>query len=133
MAAFYKWFQKLFTYSKVFGIFMLLKVSQSLNKTVLIEGNGKYEIQYILHDKVYRIRTRHKRGPKKIEWVEDEFGHDVTDRFFSYLGPNEDFHGNPLSPHDLEYKSLRIHYRNGNSVYIEGDCKIHMDELKKQN
>lgn len=96
----------------------------------MLEGKGRYEIQYVLHDKIYRIKTKHKRGPKKIEWVEDETGKDVTERFNSYLGPNEDFHGTPLSPHDLAYKSLRIHYRDGSSVYIEGDCKIHMDELQ---
>jgi hypothetical protein len=131
MAAIWSWAKKMYTYGKVLGIFLLIKATQKLNKTVMIEGNGKYEIQYILHDKIYRIRTKHRRGPKKIEKVEDETGKDITDRFFSYLGPNLDFHGNPMSPHDLSYQSVRIHYRNGNSVYIEGDCKIHMDEMQK--
>lgn len=129
MVAIWNWAKKVVMYSKVVGIFMLIKVSQKFNKTVLLEGKGRYEIQYVLHDKVYRIKTKHKRGPKSIERVEDETGKDVTERFFSYLGPNEDFHGNPLSPCDLSYKSLRIHYRDGTSVYIEGDCKIHMNEL----
>lgn len=131
MAAFFRWMKKMVIYTRVISLFLLLKVNQKLNNTVQLEGNGKYEIQYILHDQIYKIKTKKKRGPRKIEWVEDETGADVTKRFFSYLGPNEDFHGIPLSPHDLSYKSLRIHYRNGNSVYIEGDCKIHMDELVK--
>ena len=114
-------------YARVLSVFILLKVSQKLNQTVLLEGNGKYEIQYLLHDKVYKIKTRKKRGPKRIVRVEDEQGNDITEKFFSYLGPNHDFHGTPMSPRELCHEVVHIYYRNGDMKKVEGDSKIHAE------
>lgn len=93
----------------------------------MLEGNGKYEIRYTLHDKVYKIKTKQKRGPKKIVKVEDENGNDITDKFYSYFGPNHDFHGNPMTPRELSHEIVHIYYRNGERKKVEGDSKIHTE------
>lgn len=121
-------------YGKTLVLYLYLQVLQALNRMVVGVGKRKYEIRYALHDRVYRIRTSHRRGPPSLIAARDQSSTDITDNILSYLGPNHDFHGNPMSPHDLGYEKIHLVFRDGRDVCIEGDCKIHLDELlQKKN
>lgn len=81
--------------------------------TVVHIHKNTYEIQYALHDKTYRIRTNVRRGPSPIVRVLDHQDKEITDDIRSYLGPNEDFHGQSICPQDLGYERIVFCFRNG--------------------
>lgn len=116
-------------YGRVGLLYVYLYVFQALNRTIIGTGKRQYEIRYVLHDRVYRFRTRMKRGPLLLTGAYDEKMHDITDELFSYLGPNFDFHGLPMSPRDLGHEKICLSLRDGRRVWVEGDCKIHLDEI----
>jgi len=116
-------------YGRTACLYVYLQLFQAINKTIIGTGRRQYEIRYILHDRMYRIRTRVKRGPPVLLAAHDQFMNDITDHLFSYLGPNHDFHGHPLSPHELGYEKIHLRMRSGKEIWIEGDCKIHLDEI----
>jgi len=102
--------------------YMYLKLLQKIYLPVVYRGNGKYDIQYTLKNNIYIFRTTARRGPSTICCITDHNNNDVTDEVKSYLGPNEDCHGQPLTPRDIGYKKgLCIEYRSGKKVFYKGE------------
>lgn len=81
---------------------------QKLNHTLIMNGKDSFELRYLLHDRLYKIKIRSKRGPNLIR-IQDETGADRTDDVLAYLGPNHDCHGQKLTPRDLGYTKLIFH------------------------
>jgi len=110
------WWKQNYIIVKIFMKYMYLKLLQNMYITVSHLYKNTYEVQYILHDKIYKIRTHVKRGPSKIIQILDHLDDDVTEDVRSYLGPNEDFHGQFICPHDIGYENLYIFLRNGDTL-----------------
>lgn len=96
-----------------FLVYMI--IFQKFKTNVQMIRVGEYDVYYVLHEQLYRIKTYSKRGPKikKILQVIDENDEDVTYDLTTFLGPSEDFHGIRYAPKDLGYKSLTFNLANG--------------------
>ena len=94
--------------------FLLYKIYGMNGRNVITEGKGKYELNYKLHDRVYRIKLHKKRGPSKIVKMEDcENDQDITEKMQEYLGPNEDFHGSEMTPRMMNFNhGIRVFLRD---------------------
>lgn len=108
-----EWWGPKWVVVKILMKYCYLKCLQTIYRTVVHLHKNHYEIQYALHDRVYRIRTQVRRGPSPIVRVLDHKDMDITDEVRSYLGPNEDFHGQSLCPQDMGYERVVFCFRNG--------------------
>lgn len=111
-----EWWKQKWIVVKILAKYCYLKLIQHMYLTVVHLHKNTYEIQYILHDKIYRVRTKVKRGPSKIIQILDHLDNDITDEVRSYLGPNEDFHGQSVCPQDMGYERVYLCLRNGDQV-----------------
>lgn len=108
-----EWWRQKWIVLKILFKYCYLKCLQNLYTTVVHIHKNTYEIQYVLHDKLYKIRTKVKRGPSKIVQILDHLDNDITEEVRSYLGPNEDFHGQRICPEDIGYERVCVCLRNG--------------------
>lgn len=112
-----EWWKQKYIVFKVVVKYFYLKLLQSMYLTVSHVYKNTYEIQYVLHDHIYKFRTNVKRGPSKIIQIIDHLDNDITYDIRSYLGPNEDFHGGkPLCPQEIGYERICFLFRNGDKV-----------------
>jgi hypothetical protein len=95
------WWKDQYVRLRIFFLYMNVILYQKLNQVLIAEGKGQYELRYILHDRLYRLRIRAHRGPCMIKAVMDEKENDVTEEIISYRGPNDDYHGQQMTPRDL--------------------------------
>lgn len=111
------------TISAIFFLSYMM-VFQKLKTNVKMIRIGEYDVYYVLHEQLYRIKTHARRGPRirKILQVIDENDEDVTYDLNTFLGPLEDFHRIPYTPKDLGYRSLTFNMANGgHQTFGEGD------------
>lgn len=122
-----EWWKQKYIVVKIMMKFFYLKCLQNIYLTVSHLHKNNYEIQYVLHDKLYRIRTKVKRGPSKIVYILDHMDKDITEEIRSYMGPNEDFHGMSICPRDIGYEQIVIFLRNGETIVCEPSQPIVLD------
>lgn len=114
-----EWWKKQLLVARLFLKYVYFQCLQKLYKTVRHVKKNHYEIQYVLHDNLYKIKTQVKRGPSSILRVMDHQQNDITEEMRSYWGPNEDFHGQSIRPFDLGYEKIRIELRHGKEKEFE--------------
>jgi hypothetical protein len=119
-----EWWKKKVVVLKVLMKYIYLKLLQKMYITVCHLHKNNYEIQYVLHDKIYKFRTKVKRGPSRLFMILDHEANDVTDEVRSYMGPNEDFHGQSVCPRDMGYEKLHVCLRSGGEIYFNADQPI---------
>lgn len=88
---------------------------------------GKNTIQvYHCGEREYRILTKVKRGPNKLNVVkiEDTFGNDVTETIQPYMGPNEDWHRISYTLDDFKQEKLTFILQNGEKKTIQNTDAI---------
>lgn len=125
------------------SIFMILWVSvymicqslyinfiQYINSTVKKIDKNKYEITYIINGKTYKMIVKQKRGPKKVLMVYDENQEDISREIFSYLGPEENFHGKIYTPSFFNKKQLVFELSNGDECEFKNKDPILIEYLK---
>ena len=110
------WFQRQYVVCRILLKYAYMIVLQKLYQTVRPICRQTYEITYVLHDKTFRFRTKVRRGPSRVIQATDESGEDVTEDLRSYMGPNEDFHGQLLRTCDIGCELLSIEMRNGDTI-----------------
>ena len=92
-----------------------------------IQNLGKNTIQeYRCGEKEYKILTKIKRGPNKLNVVKIQniFGEDITQSIQPYMGPNEDWHRIPYTLTDFEQEQLTFLLQNGEKRTIENKKEI---------
>ena len=95
--------------------FLFYKIYGQSGRNVITQGKGKYELNYTLNNRTYRIKLERKRGPSNIIRIDDcENDEDITEKVQEYLGPNEDFHGSEITPR-------MIHYYYGIRFFLRDD------------
>jgi len=119
-----EWWKQKYLVLKIMFKYAYLKLIQNIYITVSHLHKNTYEIQYVLHDKIYKIRTNVRRGPSKIIYILDDLDRDITDEVRSYMGPNEDFHGNKMCPRDIGYELIYVVLRNDQQIMFKKDEPI---------
>lgn len=114
-----EWWKQQYLVVKICLKYLYLKFLQNIYKTVLHVNKNNYEIQYILHDNIYKVKTKVRRGPSPIIRIMDHQQNDITNEIRTYLGPNEDFHGQSLKPLDLGYEKIHFILRHGKEVEFD--------------
>lgn len=107
-------------------IIAYLMVYQKMKNNVVMIGKGEYDILYVLHEQLYKIRVYTKRGPRNkiVLQVINENDEDVTSVVSKYLGPMEDFHGIVYKPETLGYKQLTFNLQDGTSELYDSSEPI---------
>lgn len=118
------WLKQKIVVLKVLMKYAYLKILQKMYITVSHIGKNTYEIQYVLHDNIYRIHTKVRRGPSRVFMILDQDANDVTDDVRSFMGPNEDFHGRQVCPKDMGYEKIHVSLRSGDEVCFIADQPI---------
>jgi hypothetical protein len=75
-----------------------LQLVQYLNSTVRVIDKNTSEVTYTISSKNYKLLVHPYRGPDLILQISDDTGSDVTDIVLPYMGPNYDWHKQPLDP-----------------------------------
>lgn len=127
-----EWWKHKLVVVKVLFKYMWIMMLQKIYVPIIHTGRNKYEIQYVLHDHLYKVRTMVKRGPPRIIQVKDHDGNDITDEFRSYVGPNEDFHGQHTTPNDIGYNQIVIVFRDGMEATYEATDQLLLINNKKE-
>jgi hypothetical protein len=120
------WICYKYVYYKIFFKFIHYQLIQYLYSTVSHLGHGNLEITYILHSKIYKIKTKIKKGPNKIVSIRNRNYENVTENVLMYMGPNEDFHGQDVTPSDLGFDGLYFIFRNKHGKYFSSNQIIHI-------
>ena len=83
-------------------------------------GKHKYKLEYRHNGRVYSILLPILRGPSRIYSIrgvnaDDPIEPNLIDKVAPYLGPNFDFHNNPVTPREmgLSHSLLLIETSNG--------------------
>lgn len=111
-----EWWKRQYVLCKMIVKYGYLLLLQKLYQTVRPISRHTYEISYVLHDKTYRFRTKVQRGPSRVVQVTDETGDDITEEIRSYMGPNEDFHGQSIRTCDIGCELISMEMRNGDTI-----------------
>ena len=95
---------------------ILLKCIQYFDPRVIKIGKNKYEINYVIGNKLYKFHTKIKRGPSTVLQIIDEDYNDVTKLVKPYLGPNRDFHKIQYTPELLNFDELVFQMSTGEEI-----------------
>lgn len=114
---------------KTVVVIAYMMLYQKVQKNVLLIRREEYDVLYVLHEQLYKIRVHAKRGPhqRKILQVINENDEDVTVDIQPYLGPQEDFHGILYEPSIIGYKQLTFNLNDGTSKTFEKGQEIKFD------
>ena len=107
-------------------------IKSLVNDVVLTQvNNDSYHVTYYENERKYCIAFPKKRGPKKIVQVNtmDINGNlvNITDKFFEFMGPCNNFHGIKTTPKLLGYNNVILHYRNSSIIRYEASDEIHLE------
>jgi len=83
---------------KMVFLLIYIQLIQYLNSTVRVIDKNTFEVTYVLSSKSYKLLVNPYRGPDLILQISDDTGSDVTDLVLPYMGPNYDWHKQPLDP-----------------------------------
>ncbi len=100
---------------------------QQLNKSVKQVDKDKYEVTYVIGNRMYKTIVDLNRGPSPILQVSDENDNDLTDQVVCYLGPGADLSNlETLSPSFFNVSKLYFELSDGSEVEIIGESKIYL-------
>ena len=95
---------------------MLLKCIAYFDPRVIKLEKNKYEINYVIGNKLYKFQTKIKRGPSMVLQVIDGEYNDITELIKPYIGPNRDFHNIKYTPESLNFNELVFQLATGDEI-----------------
>jgi hypothetical protein len=94
---------------------------QWLNDSVEIIDHKNAVVTYVLHDKIYKLPVKVRRGPNLILLITDEHKNDVTDEITPFFGPEQNWHNKQLSPDFWKRESLTFELSSGETKTFHKD------------
>jgi len=110
----------LVSFKMVFQL-MYIQLIQYLNSTVRVIDKNTFEVTYVISSKSYKLLVNPYRGPDLILQISDDSGVDVTDRVLPYMGPNYDWHKQPLDPTFFDSAFLTFQMADGTEQTVFTD------------
>ena len=95
---------------------MFIRCLQYVDPRVTKIGKNKYQINYVLGNKLYKFQTKIQRGPASILQVIDKDYNDVTKLIKPWLGPTRDFHKIKYTPLSLGFEELVFQMATGDEI-----------------
>lgn len=119
----YKAFQK--TIKTVLWIGYLMIYQKVYKNLVQIEKNV-YEIHYIYHGQLYKIKCINPIGPKQTQvlMITNDNLDDISNEIMPYMGPKQNFHNLKYRPVDFKQKELCFYLSNGEILTIKNNDEI---------
>lgn len=102
---------------------------QKLQHNVVLVDKETYDVLYVLHEQLYKIRIHARRGPQRqrvLQIINDQ-DEDVTADVQPYLGPMENFHGIRYNPSMIGFPQLTFNLHDGTSKTFLQDDPICLD------
>ena len=100
-----------------------MQLFQYLNSTVRTVDKNKFEVTYVISSKSYKMLVTTYRGPDLILQISDDTGTDVTDIVLPYMGPNYDWHNQPLDPSFFNTAFLTFEMADGTEQTVFTNIK----------
>lgn len=96
---------------------------QRLARSLVLVEKGVYDVHYVYHGQLYKIRVRHRMGslPKSVLLITDEDSETVTDVLAPYMGPKNDFHGLSYVPRDFGLREATFFLSDGATASFKED------------
>ena len=99
----------------------ILIISQWFNKNVENIGKNKYQVQFCIGGKIYKIIIKHQKGPSNILQIVDNNDNDITNKIEPYLI----FVPQNITPGELCYDNITVMYSDGtDKKYEKNDVLI---------
>jgi len=110
------WFGYIYLYQKIY------------HNCINIEKN-KYDIHYIYHGQLYKIRCINKLGPKKnqVLMVANDKLEDISDEIIPFMGPKQNFHKLCYTPNDFKQRELSFYLSDGRILTFDEKMDIKLD------
>ena len=111
----------------IYMIFKVLWISiiQYMNNTIVKINKDKYIVSYVIKGKLYQMIVNiNKDSATKILLVSDENEDDISNIFYPYLGPEENFHGFKYTPKMFNKKEISIQLSDGTERIFTNDQVI---------
>jgi hypothetical protein len=88
-----------------------------------------YDVHYIYHGQLYKIKCINPMGPKKVQvlMITNDDLEDVSNEIIPYLGPKQNFHNMTFRPKDFKQKELCFYLSDGNIVTFKDDSEIKLE------
>lgn len=98
------------------GLYYFTEILQTIKKVILIckrkvvvypDKKGNYTINYMIHGKEYIISLKLNHFPSEYEILDITTEPESKD-IIKYFGPNNDFHGNKITPKKIGLRKVKI-------------------------
>lgn len=106
---------------------LTLKCIEYFDPRVSKLGKNKYEIKYIIGNRMYKFHIKKSRGPSSILQIIDENYNDVTKLVKPYLGPNNNFHNIKYTPESLNFDELVFQMTTGDELTFKNSQIIELN------
>lgn len=95
-----------------------LMMYQKIYKNLVVVKKNEYDIHYVYHGQLYKIKCKHNCGPQAIQilMITNEKLEDITKEIISYMGPKYNFHNLSYCPGDFKMKEMSFYLSNGDIV-----------------
>jgi hypothetical protein len=113
--------------------FGYLMVYQKIAKNLVVVKKNEYDVHYIYHGQLYKIKCILPQGPQKLQvlMVTNDKLEDVTSSIMPYMGPKQNFHNQVYRTKDFGEKELSFYLSNGDILTFDSEKSIIIkDNLK---
>jgi len=126
----HSWKKALVTTVRTIAWVSYLMLYQKIYKNVVTIQKNVYDVHYVYHGQLYKIRCRHEMGPKKnqVLMIMNQSSEDVTKEIMSYLGPKGNFHHMRYTPLDLGHAELHFFLSDGTVRLFKKEETLVLDE-----
>ncbi|NDE13501.1 hypothetical protein EBZ80_01040 [bacterium] len=100
-----------------------LLVYQQLARSLVQVKKGVYDVHYVYHGQLYKIRIQHQIGslPTSVLMITDQDSESVTDLLAPYMGPKNDFHGLVYTPKTFGLREATFFLSDGDTASFRED------------
>jgi hypothetical protein len=101
-----------------------LIVYQKVTKNMIIVKKNEYDVHYIYHGQLYKIKCKHISGPKynQVLMITNQDSEDITTDILPYMGPKYNFHNIHYTPKDFNNQELSFYLSTGHILkFINND------------
>lgn len=128
------WTKALVTTVRTITWVTYLMVYQKIYKNIITIGKNVYDVHYVYHGQLYKIRCRHEMGPKRVQvlMVMDHNSENVSKKIMCYLGPKGNFHNMRYTPSELGHVELHFFLSDGTVKIFGKDDEMVWEQKKNE-
>lgn len=106
-----------------------LMLYQKIYHNIVPIDQNKYDVHYIYHGQLYKIRIMHKKGPQKTQvlMIANDQLEDISEDIIPFMGPKQNFHNLDYQPCHFQQKELTFYLSDGRILTFGDEKDIKFD------